>query len=74
MAKSSLIKNFGLVSALTIVSRITGFFRDIVFAQFLGASSAADAFFVAFKLPNLFRRLTAEGALTNSFFTSLQLN
>ena len=67
MVKSSLIKNFGLVSALTIVSRITGFFRDIVFAQFLGASSAADAFFVAFKLPNLFRRLTAEGALTNSF-------
>ena len=51
----------------TALSRILGFLRDLVFAQFLGAGLAADAFLVAFKLPNLFRRLTAEGAMTNAF-------
>jgi len=67
MSAMSLKRAFGQISALTLLSRIFGFIRDICFAHFLGAGSAADAFLVAFKLPNLFRRLTAEGALTNAF-------
>ena len=67
MSAISLKRAFGQISGLTLISRILGFIRDICFAHFLGAGSAADAFLVAFKLPNLFRRLTAEGALTNAF-------
>ena len=55
------------IGSWTAISRVAGFVRDLVFAHFLGAGAAADAFLVAFKLPNLFRRLTAEGALTNVF-------
>ena len=66
MSAISLKRAFGQISGLTLISRILGFIRDICFAHFLGAGSAADAFLVAFKLPNLFRRLTAEGALTLS--------
>ncbi|MGB1366891.1 MAG: lipid II flippase MurJ, partial [Candidatus Puniceispirillaceae bacterium] len=67
MSGMSLKRAFGQISGLTFLSRILGFVRDICFAHFMGAGSAADAFLVAFKLPNLFRRLTAEGALTNAF-------
>lgn len=67
MKKTSLLNAFGQISALTALSRLFGFIRDVVFAYYLGAGPAADAFLVAFKLPNLFRRLTAEGALTNAF-------
>ena len=67
MSTISLKRAFSQISGLTLISRILGFIRDICFAHFLGAGSAADAFLVAFKLPNLFRRLTAEGALTNAF-------
>jgi putative peptidoglycan lipid II flippase len=51
----------------TFLSRILGFLRDMVIAQFFGAGMAADAFFVAFRIPNLWRRLVGEGALTISF-------
>ena len=57
----------GQIGGLTAVSRVLGFVRDILIAAFIGAGPVADAFFVAFKLPNLFRRLTAEGAMTNAF-------
>ena len=57
----------GQIGAMTAVSRVLGFIRDILIAAFIGAGPVADAFFVAFKLPNLFRRLTAEGAMTNAF-------
>ena len=67
MSRISLKRAFTQISGLTLISRVLGFIRDIFFAHFLGAGSAADAFLVAFKLPNLFRRLTAEGALTNAF-------
>ena len=67
MSGMSLKRAFSQISGLTFLSRILGFVRDICFAHFMGAGSAADAFLVAFKLPNLFRRLTAEGALTNAF-------
>ena len=52
---------------MTLISRISGLLRDIVIGQVFGASAAADAFFVAFKIPNLFRRLFAEGAFAQSF-------
>jgi putative peptidoglycan lipid II flippase len=55
------------IGTLTAVSRLLGFGRDVILALTLGAGPLADAFFVAFKLPNLFRRLTAEGAITNAF-------
>jgi putative peptidoglycan lipid II flippase len=51
----------------TLLSRILGFLRDAVIAHFFGAGMAADAFFVAFRIPNLWRRLVGEGALTISF-------
>jgi len=64
---SSLGRAFGQIGILTAGSRVLGLVRDIVFAIFLGAGPAADAFLVALKLPNMFRRLSAEGALTNAF-------
>ena len=60
-------KAAGTVGAATLLSRILGFVRDMVVAWFFGAGLAADAFFVAFRIPNLLRRLFAEGSLTISF-------
>ncbi|MFP4477189.1 MAG: murein biosynthesis integral membrane protein MurJ [Desulfatibacillaceae bacterium] len=57
----------GVVGLATLASRILGFVRDAVTAWFFGAGMAADAFFVAFRLPNLLRRLFAEGSLTVAF-------
>ena len=62
-----LSKAIATVAGLTGVSRIAGFTRDIMTAAFLGAGPVADAFFVALKLPNFFRRVTAEGAFSVSF-------
>ena len=55
------------VGGLTAASRLLGFARDVLIAALLGAGPAADAFFIAFKLPNLFRRLFAEGAFSAAF-------
>lgn len=63
----SLFKSVATFGGFTLVSRITGFVRDMLLAGFLGAGAVADAFFVAFKLPNLFRSLFAEGAFTSAF-------
>ncbi len=63
----SLIKSVATVGGFTFLSRIVGFVRDILIARFLGASMMADAFFVAFRLPNLFRSLFAEGTLNVAF-------
>jgi putative peptidoglycan lipid II flippase len=57
----------GVVGVFTLLSRITGLLRDIVLGYLFGARGAADAFFVAFRIPNLLRRLTAEGALAAGF-------
>ena len=57
-------------SFFTIVSRILGYARDILIAVFLGTSIYADAFFVAFRLPNTFRRLFAEGTFNAAFIPS----
>lgn len=62
-----LIKAMVTVGALTLLSRVAGFVRDLLTARILGAGPIADAFFVALKLPNFFRRVTAEGAFTVSF-------
>ena len=65
--KNSLAKSSYIVGSMTFISRISGFARDIIFANIFGASSSTDAFFVAFKIPNFFRRLFAEGAFIQSF-------
>ncbi len=63
----SLFKSIATFGSFTLVSRITGFVRDMILANFLGAGLISDAFFVSFKLPNLFRSLFAEGAFTSAF-------
>ncbi len=65
--KNSIAKSSFIVGGMTFISRISGFIRDIIFANIFGASSNTDAFFVAFKIPNFFRRLFAEGAFIQSF-------
>ncbi|MFC3853862.1 murein biosynthesis integral membrane protein MurJ [Salinispirillum marinum] len=67
MAGSRLLKQSAIVSAGTMTSRILGLVRDVVMAALLGATNAADAFYVAFKIPNFFRRLFAEGAFAQAF-------
>ncbi|MBX2833605.1 MAG: murein biosynthesis integral membrane protein MurJ [Micavibrio sp.] len=62
-----LAKAMATVAGMTAVSRVAGFVRDILTAAVLGAGPIADAFFVALKLPNFFRRVTAEGAFSVSF-------
>lgn len=63
----SLLRNFATVGGATATSRILGFVRDIFVAAALGTGPVADAFFVAFRFPNLFRRLFAEGAFNSAF-------
>ena len=55
------------VGAMTLISRILGFFRDLVIAMQFGATAAADAFFVAFRIPNVQRKILGEGAVTAAF-------
>ncbi|MEW6410181.1 MAG: murein biosynthesis integral membrane protein MurJ [Nitrospirota bacterium] len=57
----------GIVGIATFLSRILGFVRDMVLARFFGATQAADAFFVAFRIPNLLRELFAEGSMSAAF-------
>jgi len=63
----NLLKTLATVSSMTMLSRILGFVRDFVVARTFGAGMLTDAFFVAFKLPNLLRRLFAEGAFSQAF-------
>ncbi|MBL8393685.1 MAG: murein biosynthesis integral membrane protein MurJ, partial [Candidatus Accumulibacter sp.] len=63
----NLLKTLATVSGMTLLSRILGFVRDFVIARTFGAGMLTDAFFVAFKLPNLLRRLFAEGAFSQAF-------
>ncbi|MCG6933757.1 MAG: murein biosynthesis integral membrane protein MurJ [Gallionella sp.] len=63
----NLLKSLATISSLTLVSRILAFVRDVLIARIFGAGIATDAFFVAFKLPNLLRRLFAEGAFSQAF-------
>jgi putative peptidoglycan lipid II flippase len=67
----SLRRSAAVVSAMTLLSRVSGLFQSVFLAHFLGAGAAADAFFVAFRLPNLLRRFTAEGTMTAAFIPTL---
>ncbi|MGE4241104.1 murein biosynthesis integral membrane protein MurJ [Ramlibacter sp.] len=67
----SLFKAASTVSLLTLASRVTGLVRDLLMAAMFGASALTDAFNVAFRIPNLFRRLFAEGAFSQAFVPSL---
>ena len=66
----NLIKSTGTFGFYTIISRILGYLRDILIAIFLGTGLIADAFFVAFRIPNTFRRLFAEGTFNAAFVPS----
>jgi putative peptidoglycan lipid II flippase len=63
----SLIKATGTIGGLTMVSRLAGFARDMILARVLGPGTASDAFLLAFQLPNIFRRLFAEGAFSSAY-------
>ena len=63
----NILSSVGSFGFLTLISRVLGYFRDILIAIFLGTSFLADAFFVAFRLPNTFRRLFAEGSFNSAF-------
>ncbi len=63
----ALLRSVATVGGYTMLSRLTGFARDMLIAALVGAGPVADAFFVAFKLPNFFRRLFAEGAFNAAF-------
>jgi putative peptidoglycan lipid II flippase len=65
--QGGLLKSSAVVAFMTMLSRILGLVRDVVVAVMFGASSGADAFFVAFKIPNFFRRLFGEGAFAQAF-------
>jgi len=73
----NLIKSTGTFSFFTIISRLLGYARDILIAMFLGTGPLADAFFVAFRIPNTFRRLFSEGTFNAAFvpsYSSLLVN
>jgi len=63
----SLFKAASTVSLFTLASRVTGLLRDLLMASMFGANALTDAFNVAFRIPNLFRRLFAEGAFSQAF-------
>lgn len=63
----NLLKTLATISSMTLMSRVLGFIRDAVIARVFGAGLLTDAFFVAFKIPNLLRRLFAEGAFSQAF-------
>ena len=65
--KKSLISNFSIVSLWTLFSRILGFLRDIIMALYLGSGPVAQAFLLAFTIPNMLRRIFAEGSFNKVF-------
>jgi putative peptidoglycan lipid II flippase len=69
--KKKIARSAFVISLATFISRILGFIRDMVIARYFGASGFSDAFFAAFKIPNLFRELFAEGAMSSAFIPVL---
>ena len=67
----SFIRSSSIVAAMTFLSRILGLVRDFVIARYFGANGLTDAFLVAFRIPNFFRRLFAEGAFSQAFLPIL---
>ena len=66
-----ILRSTTIIGKLTLLSRLLGYLRDMLIARLFGASIATDAFFIAFKIPNLFRRFFAEGAFSNAFIPVL---
>ena len=66
----NLIKSTGTFSLFVLLSRILGYIRDLFIAIYLGSGPISDAFFVAFRIPNTFRRLFAEGTFNSAFVPS----
>ena len=66
----NLIKSTGTFSFFTLISRILGYLRDVLIAFHLGSGPIVDAFFVAFRIPNTFRRLFSEGTFNAAFVPS----
>src|SRR5271170_6782256 len=64
---SQMLKSSGAMAAATLTSRVLGMVREMVYAAFMGSGAVARAFILAFQVPNLFRRLLGEGALTAAF-------
>lgn len=64
MRKVGIFRAFGILGSTTLLSRLTGYIRDAIIASYIGTTLYADSFFVAFRIPNMFRRLLGEGALT----------
>src|SRR5215472_7474170 len=64
---SQMLKSSGAMAAATLTSRVLGMVREMVYASFMGNTWVASAFIMAFQVPNLFRRLLGEGALTAAF-------
>src|SRR2546426_2659565 len=64
---SQMLKSSGAMAAATLTSRVLGMVREMVYSRFMGTGGVASAFFLAFQVPNLFRRLLGEGALTAAF-------
>ncbi|MDR1401447.1 MAG: murein biosynthesis integral membrane protein MurJ [Puniceicoccales bacterium] len=71
MAKNSMLKSVSIVSGITIISRVLGYLRDAILFSLFGISSVGAAFLLAFRLPNLFRRLLGEGALSSAMIPIL---
>src|SRR2546426_2870875 len=64
---SQMLKSSGAMAAATLTSRVLGMVREMVYSRFMGTGGVASAFYMAFQIPNLFRRLLGEGALTAAF-------
>ena len=71
MSRPSLLRAAAVVSLMTLLSRLTGLAQTFFLSHILGAGAAADAYAVAFRLPNLLRRFTAEGTMTAAFLPTL---
>ncbi len=66
-----LLRPVAVIGNLTFISRVLGYIRDVLIATVFGAGVSTDAFFIAFKIPNFFRRIFAEGALSQAFIPVL---
>ena len=65
--KGGFLRSTSIVGAMTLLSRVAGMVRDMVYSNMFGAGPLMDAFFVAFKIPNFLRRITGEGAFSQAF-------
>ena len=69
--KRRIAKAAGLMSVATLISRVLGYVRDMIFALYFGATGVSDTFFAAFRIPNLLRELFAEGSMSSAFIPVL---